>query len=55
MCLQFLRLIESFSLLACILPSLGSRNSVHNEIEQDHWRHEQDEERCSSPGLFPTI
>ena len=55
MCLRFLWLVESSSLLARILPSLGSQNSVHSEIEQDNCRHEQDEERCSSPGLFPTI
>ena len=44
MCLQLLLLLESpSSLLAHALPTLGSTNSMHSEIQQDSWRQEQDQ------------
>ena len=45
-CLQFPWLLKSFSrILALALPTLGSVNSEHSEIQQDNWRHEQNEQR----------
>ena len=45
MCLQFLQLLKSSSgLLPCTLPTMGSVNSVHSEIQQDNWSHEQDQQ-----------
>ena len=34
----------SFSLLAHTLPTMGSANSVHSEIQQDNWCCEQDQQ-----------
>ena len=35
--------IGSSSLLAGALPTLGSANSMHSEIQRDNWCHEQDQ------------
>ena len=45
-CLQFLCLLEfSSSSPTHALPTMGSTNSVHSEIQQDNWRHKQDGQR----------
>ena len=44
--LKFLRLSEfSFRLLAHALPTLGSMNTAHSEMQKDNWCREQDEEQ----------
>ena len=43
--LQFLQLLTySSSFSACILPAMGSVNSMHSEIQQDNWHCEQDQQ-----------
>ena len=45
LCLQFLWLLTfSSSLLAHALPTMGSVNSVHSEIQWDNWHQEQDQQ-----------
>lgn len=42
--MKILQLLESSSrLLAGALPTLGSENSVHSEIQRANWCHEQDQ------------
>ena len=41
-CLQFIwLLVLSSSLLAHALPTMGSANSAHSDIQRDNWRYEQ--------------
>ena len=43
--MKILQLLESSSrLLAGALPTVGSVNSVHSEIQQDSWHCEQDQQ-----------
>ena len=45
MCLQFIWLLKSSSsILACALPTMGSMNSAHSEIQLDSRHHEQDQQ-----------
>ena len=35
---------SSSSILACTLPTMGSMNNAHSEIQLDSWHHEQDQQ-----------
>ena len=51
--LQFWRLLtSSSSLLARALPTMGSANGVHSEIQQDSWRCDQDQQYTFSVSVF---